>query len=145
MPFALLVIGLVLLIAGVRNTQSVLFTLVKGDFSGTDNFIYWFTAIIIIGAIGYIPKLKPISTAFLVLVIIVLFLKKGQVSGSGGGFFAQFTKALGTTSSGSAGTGATNTLAQQQAITQGLQNQLAQNLAQSLSPEGMDLTAGLPQ
>lgn len=45
----------------------------------------------LIGAIGYIPKLKPISTAFLALVIVVLFLKKGT------GFFAQLTTGLGST------------------------------------------------
>ena len=77
-------------------TQDTLFSTVKGDFSGQDNFIYWFVAIIIIGAVGYIPKLKPISTAFLALVIVVLFLKKGSSNGLGGGFFAQATTALGS-------------------------------------------------
>jgi hypothetical protein len=94
MPFALLIVGVFLLIAGVRNTQDTLFSLVKSDFTGTDNFIFWFLAIVIIGLIGYVPKLKPVSTAFLGLVIVVLFLKKGNSSGSGGGFFAQFTSAI---------------------------------------------------
>lgn len=97
MPFVLLIIGMVLLISGVRATQDTLFSLVKGDFTGTDNFIYWLGAILIIGAIGYIPKVKPISTALLVLVIVVLFLKKGDAKGLGGGFFSQLTNALGTT------------------------------------------------
>jgi hypothetical protein len=94
MPFALLILGILLLVAGVRNTQDVLFALFKGDFVGQDNFIFWFLAIVLIGALGYIPKLKPISTAFLGLVIVVLFLKKGSSSGTGGGFFAQFTQAI---------------------------------------------------
>lgn len=91
MPFALAIIGIVLLVAGVRNQQATLFELVKGDFSGPNNFIFWMVSIFAIGAIGYIPKLKPISTAFLALVIVVLFLRRGT------GFFAQLNTALGNT------------------------------------------------
>ena len=91
MPFALLFIGVVLLVAGVRNTQDQLFTLVKGDFTGQNNFLFWVVSLLAIGAVGYIPKLKPISTAFLALVIVILFLSKGQ------GFFTRFNQALGLT------------------------------------------------
>lgn len=103
MPFALFLIGIWLLIAGVRNTAGpastpgTLFALLHGDFTGTDNFAYWFIAIVLIGAIGYIPKLKSLSTAFLVLVLVVLFLKKGSSTGVGGGFFDQFISGLGIT------------------------------------------------
>jgi hypothetical protein len=92
MPFALIVIGTVLLVAAARNTQGDLFDLVKGDFTGPNNFIYWFISIMIIGSLGYIPKLKPLSTAFLALVIVVLFLTRGKQ-----GFFGKFTEAIGTT------------------------------------------------
>lgn len=147
MPFALLIIGVVLLIAGVRNTQDTLFTLVRGDFSGSGNFIFWLAAILIIGAVGYIPKLKPISTAFLALVVVVLFLKKGNASGIGGGFFSQFTSALGTTAafvpSGTSATPALNSLASQQATTQSLLGKLAQNLSTSESISGLGLNDGL--
>lgn len=91
MPFALAIIGVVLLVAGVRNKQADLFTLVKGDFTGKNNFVFWMASIFFIGAIGYIPKLKPISTGFIALIIVVLFLKKGT------GFFDRFTEALGMT------------------------------------------------
>jgi hypothetical protein len=107
MPFALLIVGVFLVIAGVRNTQDVLFDLVKADFIGTDNFIFWFLAIVAIGALGYIPRLKPLSTAFLGLVIVVLFLKEGNASGTGGGFFNQFLKAIQGTQS-AAGTDISN-------------------------------------
>lgn len=109
MPFALLLIGVWLLIAGVRNTAGpastpgTLFALLHGDFTGSDNFAYWFIAIVLIGAIGYIPKLKSLSTAFLVLVLVVLFLKKGSSIGVGGGFFDQFLSGIGLTQT-SAGT-----------------------------------------
>jgi hypothetical protein len=106
MPFALLIFGAVLLISAARGTTTQgpnggpgLFTLLEGDFTGQNNFIYWFLAILVIGAVGYIPKLKPVSVAFLTLVIMVLFLKKGNPSGAGGGFFSQILAGVGTTQS----------------------------------------------
>jgi hypothetical protein len=107
MPFALLIIGVFLLVAGVRKTQGDLFTLLQGDFTGANNFLFWFVSILVIGAIGYVPKLKPLSTAFLVLVILVLFLTKGNPKGVGGGFFSQFTSALQGTESQSTSAGET--------------------------------------
>ena len=81
MAFALLIIGALLLVSGVRNTQSTLFTLVQGDFSsanGKTSFIYWMAAILVIGALGFIEKLKPISkkiTIMLVMLLLPEFLK----------------------------------------------------------------------
>jgi hypothetical protein len=138
MPFALLLIGLVLLIAGVKNTQDTLFSTVKGDFTGQDNFIYWFVAIIIIGSLGYIPKLKPISTAFLALVIVVLFLKKGSTTGLGGGFFSQFTSALGSTDSGT-GSSTQDQLSALKNQQVNLLGQLSQNLSQSSEALAKDI------
>jgi hypothetical protein len=130
MPFALLIIGVFLLIAGVRNTQDTLFTLVRGDFTGNNNFVFWIVSILIIGAVGYIPKLKPISTGFLVLVIMVLFLKRGNPQGIGGGIFAQFTTALNSTKTATPpATGVTAD--QQHATTQ----DLLQRLAPYLQPQ----------
>jgi hypothetical protein len=92
MSFALLIVGAVLLTSAVLNTQSTLWGLLKGDFSGPSNFWYWLILLLILGAVGYIPKAKPISDAFLVLLIVVIFLSKG-------GFFAKFSSAVqGTTS-----------------------------------------------
>ena len=103
MSFALFIVGAVLLIASVRNTQGALFNLLQGDFVGPNNFIYWFTAILLIGFVGYIPKLKPISVAMLTLVVIVLVLKRGQSSNlAGGGLFQQLTTAIGSTQAVSA-------------------------------------------
>ncbi len=93
MPFVLIIAGVVLLIAAIRNTQQDLFFLLAKDFTGKDNFIYWFVSILIIGAIGYIPKLKPVSDGFLILVILVLFLRKGT------GFFDMFQSQIGSTQS----------------------------------------------
>jgi len=79
MPFALIIIGIVLLVSSVRNTQDDLYTLVKGDFTGQNNYLYWMVSILIIGALGYVEALKPISRAFLALLIVVLFLSHGGV------------------------------------------------------------------
>lgn len=79
-----------MVVSAVRNTNQDLVTLLKGDFTGKGNFIYWFLSILIIGAVGYIPELKPVSRAFLVLVVIVLFINNR-------GVFKQFTTAIGST------------------------------------------------
>lgn len=127
MPFALLIIGVWLLIAGVRDTAGpatqpgTLFYLLHGDFTGPNNFIYWFLAIVLIGALGYIPRLKPLSTAFLALVLVVLFLKKGNASGVGGGFFGQFLSGIGVSQ--------TATGTSPQTAIAGIQGQIATNTA----------------
>lgn len=99
MPYIFIIIGLVMVIAAVRNTvadtkdangnvtDAGLATLLKHDFTGQNNYIYWVVSILIIGAIGYIKPLQPVSRAFMLLVIIVLFL-------SNKGVFAQFNSAL---------------------------------------------------
>jgi hypothetical protein len=113
MPFAFLLIGALVLVAGVRGTGKQLITLVKGDFTGTDNFAYWMFSILVIGAFGYVPELKPISRGFMGLVILVLFLKSGNSNNTGGGFFKQFqvqafgalpNTAVSATSTGASGT-----------------------------------------
>lgn len=95
MPFAFIIVGLVLLIAGVRNTVTQLTALVKGDLTGTGSFVPWIVSILIIGALGYIKPIAPISRMFLVLVIVVLILKDGNpAKNSNGGLFASFNSQL---------------------------------------------------
>jgi hypothetical protein len=72
MPIVLLAFGALFLIAGVRGKQSELFTLLKGDFTGQDNFFVWAFALSFIWALSYIPGFKPVANAFFALVIIVL-------------------------------------------------------------------------
>ena len=93
MPFLFIVLGVVFTIASVRDTVSDfdgnkgLATLLHDDFTGDTNFIYWFISILLIGALGYIKPLEPVSRAFLALVVIILLL-------SNKGVFAQFNEAL---------------------------------------------------
>lgn len=84
MPFALLIVGIVLVTAGVRGTTSELASLIKGDFTGEKNFSYWLIAILVIGSIGYVEDLRSLSRMFLVLLIVALFLTNK------GGVFQQF-------------------------------------------------------
>ena len=97
MSFALIIVGLVLVISSVRNTVTEgnpnLVEMLKTDFTGANNFSYWIISILIIGAIGYVPTFRPLSRAFLVLVIIVLIVSNGD-------FFKQFNlQAFGNNSS----------------------------------------------
>lgn len=87
MPFALIITGLALLIAGVKGTQNNLYSLVKGDFTGPNNYFFWMLSILVIGAIGYVPKLQPLSRIFLVLIVVVLLIHEK-------GFFTQFQSAI---------------------------------------------------
>jgi len=93
MPFALIFVGIVMTVAGVRGTEQQLFKLLKGDFTGQNSYLYWVLAIMVVGALGYIPSLRPVSRAFLALIIVVLFLH------SGSGFFTKFQSAIASVSS----------------------------------------------
>lgn len=91
MPFALLFVGILLVVSGVRGKQDDLFKLLKSDFTGdgtfSHSFVAWLVAIGVIGGLGYFKAIRPIANAFLVLVILVLFL-------SNKGFFSQFSQQL---------------------------------------------------
>ena len=87
MPFVLVAAGLLLVIAGARNTQGQLFTLLKGDFTGNNSFFWWALSIVGIGAVGYIKDLRVVANSFLALVLIVLILANK-------GVFAKFTQSL---------------------------------------------------
>ena len=90
MPLALLVVGILFITAAVRGKQELLFDTLKDDFTGPNNFIYWFIAIFLIGAVGYYKPAKPLSNAFLTLVILVMFI-------SNRGFFQKFMDQIGST------------------------------------------------
>lgn len=81
MPYAIILIGAVLLVSGIRGTYADLWNLVRGDFTGTDSFLAWVAAIAVIGGIGYIPKLKPLSIALLTLLLLVLVISRQKSGG----------------------------------------------------------------
>lgn len=94
MPFAFLIVGIVLVVSGVKGTSPDLLSLAKGDLLGKNSYTYWILSILLIGSVGYIPALRNLSRAFLVLILLVLVLKEGNPTASGGGFFKQFQNAI---------------------------------------------------
>lgn len=83
MPLFFIGSGLVLILTGIKGDPSKLWTLVTGEFSGPNNFVYWLLSILILGSLGYVESLKSVSRLFIALVVIVLLLDNR-------GFFAQF-------------------------------------------------------
>lgn len=88
MPFVILIAGIVLVVAAARDKQSDLFALMKSDFTGKGSFMPWIASLLLIGGLGYVKPIKPVTDAFILLLIIVLFL-------SNGGFFAKLNQQLG--------------------------------------------------
>jgi len=86
MPFAFIIVGIVMLVSGVRGKSANLLTLLKGDLTGSNNFVYWILSILVIGSLGYVDEFKTLSRALLGLVLVVLILAEDK-NGSGG-FFA---------------------------------------------------------
>jgi len=66
------------MVAAVRGKQDDLFTLLKSDFTGSNNFMYWIVAIAVTAAVGTVDRLKPITNAFLVLIILVIIIGNGN-------------------------------------------------------------------
>lgn len=80
MPFALVLIGLLLIITGAQDTYIQFGRQLQKDFTGPGNFTYWIAAIVAVGALGYSETLRPISRAFLVLVIVAIMLANPGVA-----------------------------------------------------------------
>lgn len=87
MPFALILLGILAFVAAYKNTLPELGALLKGDFSGQGNFMYWLAAMFIVGGIGYYKPLQNTSKMLMLLILIVMIL-------SDKGFFNQFVTAL---------------------------------------------------
>lgn len=115
MPLLFIGSGLLLVFVGIKGNPSALYSLIASDFTGPNSFIYWITAMVLLGSLGYIKGLENFSKLFLILVLIVLFLDNGgnySQNGqpiSGGGFFAQFQAFLKSTQTAPASTSAAST------------------------------------
>lgn len=101
MPFALLLIGIVLVMAAANNTLTQLGQQLKKDFTGQGNFLNWLAAVGIVGSIGYIPQMRTLSRVFLGLICLAILMTSGRR-----GVFSAFQGALnsGGGSSATAGT-----------------------------------------
>ena len=87
MPVVLLAFGLLFLASAIAGTSGQLAALLKNDFTGQGSFLYWIAAVLIIGAVGYLPGGKRFSRAFLGLLLLSMFLANG-------GVFAQMQAAI---------------------------------------------------
>jgi hypothetical protein len=91
MPFVFGIIGLVLIVTGIRdtitNSNPSLVSLLKSDLTGKPNYIEWMFAIGVVGALGYIDSLKGLSRAFMTLIVVVLILDNK-------GFFAELASSV---------------------------------------------------
>lgn len=74
MPFALVIIGLVMIVSGARDTYRELGAEVVEDFTGPGNFFYWMLALGALGLVGTIPNFRDFSRAFMALVIISMII-----------------------------------------------------------------------
>jgi hypothetical protein len=107
MAFALLTVGILMVASAVTGNQDKLVCLVQNDFTGPKSFVYWVIALLIIGAVGNIERLKPFSDMFLFLIILALFLAKGDPNAASGGFFQKFMEAIGSSAAAGGGTSRT--------------------------------------
>ena len=87
MPIALMVVGLLIVVAGIKNNAAELESTIVGDFSGAGSFWYWIVAVIVIGSIGYYQPAKNVSHLFLGLIVLVFLI-------SNKGVFAQIQAAI---------------------------------------------------
>jgi len=83
-----------LLVAGIRNTYGALWELIRNDFTSQNGFLTWVAAVAVVGGLGYIPRLRSLSIAFMTLLLLVLVLANSGIfnalqqfvqSGGGGG------------------------------------------------------------
>lgn len=71
MILALLIIAVVMIVAAFRNTQGALFSALYQD---VPDFVVWAAAIFAVGAIGFVPGLKPVSRGILALLLLSIVL-----------------------------------------------------------------------
>lgn len=101
MPFALIIIGVLIVLTAINNTAPAFGSQVYKDlFSEDGGFVYWVAGIVIVGLFGYVPSLKKPSDLFMILIIVAMLMKNG-------GFFTTLQQGL-ANASGS-GTSATTT------------------------------------
>jgi hypothetical protein len=74
MAWGFLFVGLLLIIAAWKKKHDDLWRLLKDDFTGEGNFFYWVLAIVILSALGTSRPIRPVTDAFLGLVILVIVI-----------------------------------------------------------------------
>jgi len=76
-PFVLILVGFGLVSAAWRGQEDKLLAILKDDFTGQNNFVAWLVALIILGSIGsFWEDARPVTDAFLVLVVVALIISQ---------------------------------------------------------------------
>ena len=99
MQFVALIIGAIIIVAAIRNTHVQLFGALCADFPA---FMAWAAAILAVGALGWVPGIKPVSRGLLALVIVVLIMNNYQAIIAG---FSQSVSSSADAGAGEAGDG----------------------------------------
>lgn len=76
MPFALIIIGIILAIAAYRDTLPELFSIIKDVTADSQGFGYWVIASVILGFAASVQSIKQPVNAFMVLLMVVLLIRK---------------------------------------------------------------------
>lgn len=74
MAWALLIFGFIGIIAAWKNRTDELYSILKENFTGPNNFILWTVAIVFLAVIGMNKTIRPVSDAFMGLIILVVIL-----------------------------------------------------------------------
>lgn len=90
MPILFIGTGTVFLLTGLMGDPGKLYDLVRGDFTGQNNYVFWVISILVLGSLGYIESLKNLSRLFVALILIVLLLDNK-------GFFAKLQEFINST------------------------------------------------
>lgn len=76
MPFALIIIGIILAISAYRDTLPELFSIIKDITAESTGFGYWVIASVILGFMASIDSIKKPTNAFMILLMLVLLIRK---------------------------------------------------------------------
>lgn len=87
MAFLFTIVGLLMIVTGVKGTYAQFGAQVASDFTGSQPFTYWVAAVLGVGAVGYVDALRTVSRLFLALILVAMVLHNG-------GFFDKLTAAL---------------------------------------------------
>lgn len=90
MGFALVIIGLLMVITGGRGTYAQFGSQLASEFQGKNSFTYQMIGLGTVGALGYIPALQTFSRWALALILLVILIGNKNSSG----FFTAFQSAL---------------------------------------------------
>jgi len=94
MPFVLIIVGTVMLVAAVQGTQAQLGSQIATDGQG---FLKYAIAVGAVGAVGYVSDLRTISRLFMALILISLVLSNSK---SGTGLIGNFQNAINSIAKG---------------------------------------------